>query len=183
MTQFHVWYVTTGITFVIATNLENRQESCTDSSFKLRTTNTVIQDENEELLLPEIPGLAVISHYSKSLSHISRPKNLQPWGRAAAGHRNLERLERYNKIQLLASAVNATLLVFAAERRAAAPLLLGARRPPSYPHGAQQQTRRTPRLWSNGGCDRQTGGRTFDRFVDPARHSMQAVSKSCWVPT
>ena len=68
MTQFHVWYVTTGITFVSATNLENRQESCTDSSFKLRTTNTVIQDENEELLLPEIPGLAVISHYSKSLS-------------------------------------------------------------------------------------------------------------------
>ena len=149
MTQFHVWYVTTGITFVIATNLENRQESCTDSSFKLRTINTVIQDENEELLLPEIPGMAVISHYSKSLSHISRPKNLQPWGRAAAGHRNLERLERYNKIQ----------------------------------HGAQQQTRRTPRLWSNGGCDRQTGGRTFDRFVDPAGHSMRAVSKSCWVPT
>jgi len=58
------------------------------------------------------------------------------------------------------SAVNVTLLAFAAERRAAAraavPLLLGARRLPrpapplsidiSRRHGAQQQTRRTPRL-------------------------------------
>jgi len=49
-------------------------------------------------------------------------------------------------------------LAFAAERRAAAPLLLGARRPPlsidiPYPHGAQQQTRRTPLLRSNDGTD------------------------------
>jgi len=55
-----------------------------------------------------------------------------------------------------------TLPAFAAERRAAAPLLLGARRPPllidiSCLHGAQQQTRRTPRLWSmNGHTDRRT---------------------------
>jgi len=51
-----------------------------------------------------------------------------------------------------------TLLVFAAERRAAA--LLGAQQPSvsidtSYPHGAQQQTRRTPQLGSNEGTDRQ----------------------------
>ena len=48
--------------------------------------------------------------------------------------------------------VSVTLLAFAAVRRAAAPLLLVARRPPlsvdiSCAHGAQQQTRRhTPRL-------------------------------------
>jgi len=60
-----------------------------------------------------------------------------------------------------------TLPAFAAERRAAAPLLLGARRPPlsidiscSY---SQQQTSRTPLLPPN---DRQTDGRTLDRFID-----------------
>jgi len=42
---------------------------------------------------------------------------------------------------------------------AAAPLLLGARRPPlsidiSCPHGAQQQTRRLPLLLLNDGTDR-----------------------------
>jgi len=42
---------------------------------------------------------------------------------------------------LVNSAINVTLPTFAAERRAAAPLLLGARRPPlsidiSCPHGA-----------------------------------------------
>jgi len=52
-----------------------------------------------------------------------------------------------------------TLLAFAAERRAAASLLLDARRPPlsidiSRLHGVQQQTRRTPQLWSNDGTDR-----------------------------
>jgi len=62
------------------------------------------------------------------------------------------------------SAVNVTLLAFAAERRAAAPLLLGARRLPlsidvSRPHGVQQQTRCTPRLRSIDGTDRQTDGR------------------------
>jgi len=53
-----------------------------------------------------------------------------------------------------------TLLVFAAERRAAALLLLGAQQPSvsidtSYLHCAQQQTRRTPQLGSNEGTDRQ----------------------------
>jgi len=57
-----------------------------------------------------------------------------------------------------------TLLAFTAERRAATTLLLGARPPPlsvdiSCPHGAQQQTCRTPRLRSNDGKDRRTDGR------------------------
>jgi len=64
--------------------------------------------------------------------------------------------------------------------RAAGPLLLGARRPPlsfdiSCPHGAQQQTRRTPRLRSNDG---KKDGRTLDRFIDPASHTMRQVSIS-----
>jgi len=54
--------------------------------------------------------------------------------------------------------------------RAAAQLLLDTRRPPlsiniSRPHGAQQQTRRTPRMRSNDGTDRQTDGQT-DRETD-----------------
>jgi len=61
--------------------------------------------------------------------------------------------------------VNVALLAFAAERRAAAPLLLGARSLPlsidiSRPHGAQQQTRRTPQLRSIDGTDGRTDGRT-----------------------
>jgi len=62
------------------------------------------------------------------------------------------------------SLVNSAVSVaFAAERYAAAPLLLGARRPPqsidiSCPHGAQQQTRRTPLLLSNDGTDGETDG-------------------------
>jgi len=69
-----------------------------------------------------------------------------------------------------------TLLAFAAERRAAAraaaSLLLGARlllrsAPPlsiniSRSHGAQQQTRRTPPLWSHDGTDRRTNA---DRVI------------------
>jgi len=68
-----------------------------------------------------------------------------------------------------ASSVNVTLPAFAAERRAAAPLLSIDI---SRPHGAQQQTRRTPPLRSN---DRtyigRTDGRTPDRCIDPAPHS------------
>jgi len=61
-------------------------------------------------------------------------------------------LESVNKsvFGLVSSAVNMTLPAFAAERRAAAPLLLGARRTLSidisYPRGTQQQTRRTPEM-------------------------------------
>jgi len=61
-----------------------------------------------------------------------------------------------------------TLLTFAAERRAAAPLLLGARRPPLSidifcQHGAQQQTGRTLRLRSNDGTENRTDDRPFNR--------------------
>jgi len=49
-----------------------------------------------------------------------------------------------------------TLIAFAAERRAAAPLLLGVRRQPlsidmRRPPGLRQQTGRTPRLWHKMG--------------------------------
>jgi len=66
-------------------------------------------------------------------------------------------------IQLLTSALNVTLLAFAAERRAAAPLLVGARRrrrcrsisttPTAL--SSKPTVRRTPRLRSNDGTDRQ----------------------------
>jgi len=63
-------------------------------------------------------------------------------------------------------AVSMAMPAFAAERRAAALLLLGARQQPlsidiSSPHGAQQQTRRTPLLWSNDGA-----GERADRWTD-----------------
>jgi len=90
------------------------------------------------------------------------------------------------RAQLPTSAVNVTLLAFAAERRAAAPLLVGVRRLPrpapplsidiSGLHDAQQQSHRTPRLRSDFGTDRQTDGRTHDRFIDPAQHTTRAVS-------
>jgi len=85
-------------------------------------------------------------------------------------------------VQPRSSAVNMTLPAFAAKRRAAAPLLLGARRPPlsidiSCPHGAQQQTRRTPMLMSSDGrrTDGQTDRRAIDRSIDPAPHTMRPV--------
>jgi len=61
-----------------------------------------------------------------------------------------------------------TLPAFAAERRAAAQLLLGARRPQlsidiSCSHDAQQQTRRIPLLRSNDG--------TVDGPIDGQTHS------------
>ena len=69
-------------------------------------------------------------------------------------------LESVNKsvFGLVSSGVNMTLPAFAAERRAAAPLLLGARRTLSIdiscPRGTQQQTRRTPEMelvhWATG---------------------------------
>ena len=79
-------------------------------------------------------------------------------------------------VQLPMSAVNMTLTVFAAERRAAAPLLLSAG---SMLHGAppragdQQQTRRTPLLLSIDWKDGQTDGIQFLRH---SRHTMRAVS-------
>jgi len=58
------------------------------------------------------------------------------------------------------------LLEFAAERRAAAPLLLSIDISCLFSlYGAQQQTRRTPLLRSNDGTDRQTDGRTDTRHL------------------
>jgi len=72
----------------------------------------------------------------------------------------------YGNKSLLTAAVNLPLSAFAAERRAAAPLLLSAGQQSidiSCPPGAQQQTRRTPLLWSNDGTDRRTGTRASHR--------------------
>jgi len=81
-----------------------------------------------------------------------------------------------------------TLPAFATERRAAAPLLLGApaadtqrrRRQLSIdifcPQDAQQQTRWPPLLLSNDGTDRQTDGQMPDRYTCPARHTMLIAS-------
>jgi len=62
---------------------------------------------------------------------------------------------------------------FAAECRAAAPLLLGASRCSdiSCPHGAQHSAANPPRLRSNDGSDKRTDGRTPDRCVDPVLHT------------
>jgi len=70
---------------------------------------------------------------------------------------------------------------FAAKRRATAPFAAERRRPPlstdiSCPPGAQQQTRRTPQRLSNDGTDRRTDGRTWDRYVEPAAHTVRAVA-------
>ena len=80
------------------------------------------------------------------------------------------------------------LAAFAAERRAAAPGCgaAAARRPALSidifcAYGAQQQTHRTPLLRSivwDRLTDGQTDGRTPDRFIDPAPHTMRTVSKS-----
>jgi len=64
--------------------------------------------------------------------------------------------------------------------RAAAPLLLGARNPPLSidifcPHGVLQQTRRIPLLLSIDKRDGRTDGRTLDRYIEPAAHTMQTV--------
>ena len=109
-------------------------------------------------------------------------------------------------VRLLTSAVNVTLPAFAAERRAAAPLLLGARRcrsishSPSWlkwfihpqAHGLDTDMHTPPTLscgaWRSAAkpphtaaavewWDRQTDGRTLDRFIDTAPHTMRVVSK------
>ena len=72
---------------------------------------------------------------------------------------------------LVNSAANVTLPAFAAERRAAAPLLLGAGAPPlsidmSCRRGTQQQTRRTPQRLLNDGTDQRTQS---DKWTDQWR--------------
>jgi len=65
-----------------------------------------------------------------------------------------------------------TLPAFAAERRAAATMLLTAGRAAidryPCPPGAQQQTRSGGVRRANYGTDGQTDGRTDDRYIDPA---------------
>jgi len=76
-----------------------------------------------------------------------------------------------------ASAVDMTLSVFAAERRAAAPLLLRARSPPPSILSARRSavnpldTAAAVDWW-----DRQTDGRTLDSFIHPAPLTMRALS-------
>ena len=81
-------------------------------------------------------------------------------------------------IQPATAAVNVTLSALAA---AAPLLLLGARRPPlsidiSHTRDARQQIRRTPLLLSIDGTDKQTDGRTPDRYIYPAPHATRTLS-------
>jgi len=68
-------------------------------------------------------------------------------------------------VRLPTMAVNATLPAFAAERRTAAQRLVASQLSIdiSRRHGAQQQTRRTPRLLSNDGTDRRP---RIDKYLD-----------------
>jgi len=71
------------------------------------------------------------------------------------------------------------LLAFAAERRAAAPLLLTAGRAAIDRYflqpGAQQQTRSNGVQRASDGTDRQTDRRTPGRYIDPAAHKMPVI--------
>ena len=103
--------------------------------------------------------------------------------------RNTPLCWRSNKcvLSLVDSAVNTTLPAFAAERRAAAPLLLGARHRPlstdiSCLPGAQQQTRRTRPC-----CDRMTGhtsgvARNFRQGVCQSVEFLSVHSRSAALP-
>jgi len=78
-----------------------------------------------------------------------------------------------------------TLPAFAAERRAAAPLLLGAgaRRcrlicPARGALSSKLAARRSDCERCDRRTDRQTDGRTPDRYIDPVPHTMRAVSKT-----
>jgi len=90
-------------------------------------------------------------------------------------------------VQPLSSALSVTLPAFHAERRRRVALHGSAARPRlsvdiSCRLGAQQQTRRPPLLMSinvtERRTDRRTDGRTPDRYLDPAAHTMLAVSIS-----
>jgi len=85
-------------------------------------------------------------------------------------------------VQRRCSAVNTALSAFAAERRAAAQLLLSAGtsyRSISPARTAPQRTCRTPLLLSmdrtDRRTDRRTDGWTLDRFVNPVPHAMRAL--------
>ena len=105
------------------------------------------------------------------------------------GNRQTDRrMDHSNKsvFSLVNSAVNMTLPAFAAERRAAAPLLLsaGARRcrSPSSARGALSSKPSARRCRFVARKNRRTDGRTLDRFVDPASHTVRAMSVINSVP-
>ena len=90
-------------------------------------------------------------------------------------------------VQLPESAVNVTRLAFAAERRAAAPLCLGARGDRRCRSISPARTALSSKPAACRGCGRVTGqtdrqadgqadGRTLDRFIDAAPYAMPAVS-------
>jgi len=86
---------------------------------------------------------------------------------------------------LVYSAVNVVLPAFAAERRAAASCCGAVAAGHRYllpSRGAQERTRRTPLLRSIDGTDGRTDGRTPDRYVAPAPHTMRAVpiTRACF---
>jgi len=73
------------------------------------------------------------------------------------------------------SALNVTLLTFAAERRRACSTAPAAIDRYSGPQGTKQQTRRLPLLLLIDGTDRRIDGRRPDRYIDSAPHSMRAA--------
>jgi len=75
-----------------------------------------------------------------------------------------------------------TLLAFAAERRAAAPLLLGARRcrsisPARRAHSSKPAARRGCGTRRNRQTDRRTDRRTPYRYIDPAAYYASSVNR------
>ena len=70
------------------------------------------------------------------------------------------------------SVLNITLPAFAAQRRCLQQISTDTR----YAASAQQQTSRASLLLSIDGTDRQTDGRTPDRFIVPAPHTARAAS-------
>jgi len=103
------------------------------------------------------------------------------------GHVGYLMITNKSVFSLLNSAVNMALPAFAAEHRAAARWAPGVCRCQSISPastGAQQQTRRTPLLRSNDGTNRrtdgETDGRTPDRYIDPAPHTVRAVPITNW---
>ena len=73
------------------------------------------------------------------------------------------------------SCINVTLLAFAADRRAAAPLLLSADRAAINRYLLPAGVRRTnvgTDEQTDERTDRQTDRRTPDRYIDPAQHTM-----------
>ena len=127
--------------------------------------------------------LRVSGHSALSLHSSNKPGELSRWWSWWQQHKR----RSYYYYYYYTSAVNATLLAFAAERRAAvraaAPLLAGARHPAPAavvdqhlpPAWRSAANLRTPRLRSSDETHRQTDERTLDRVVYSSAY-MQALS-------